>query len=154
MFNLKILKKPDKSSIPIDQKSCLLEGISKEKLESNTNNNFLQENGIWIELLQFRTFERNYEKLKLISIYGVAKICINGNIVQYKYYATCVSGKLNNVAIRSMNNEELFPKLKYNTNERKFLFNNISEPALKTGNTKEIILSALLVWAKLQFSQN
>lgn len=139
-------------SQPAEGDFCCSSSNALSPSEVKNNNQKLYADGFEIQLVEYKIFERNFENLRLASLYGKASISKSGIVTKYQFFATCVSGKLNNVAIRDMDNKELFPKLKYNSSDKSFSFDNRKEYALKTGNTKEIILSALLIWGKLKYS--
>lgn len=72
---------------------------------------------------------------------------------EYRFYFPEMNGKLRHITIRDMDDKVLEPRLYYNLEDKSFTFykgtdKEQSEVALKNSDTKELVLSAMLIWLK------
>ena len=73
--------------------------------------------------------------------------------VNYRFYLPEMDGKLSHLTIRDESDKILEPRLYFNEADKSFTFNKGTdkenkEVALKNGNTKDLILSGMLIWLK------
>jgi hypothetical protein len=87
---------------------------------------------------------------------GILKVKTgNKKYTNYRFYLPEIEGKLSHLTIRDESNNILEPRLYYNDADKSFTFNQGTdnekkEVALKNSNTKDLILSGMLIWLKQQ----
>jgi len=105
-----------------------------------------------IEIKKYEIIDQDFNLLgKQKMIIGVVTITHNKNDNDYRFYVPLREDTIVDIAMRGMDDKELFPKMWYNAKEKVFYYDDNNEVALKTGDYKEIILSGILIWARLEF---
>lgn len=86
---------------------------------------------IYVGILKVKNAEKKYE--------------------EYRFYFPEMDGKLSHLTIRDMDDKILEPRLYYNTEDKSFTYNKgtdkeMKEVAMRSENTKYIVLSGMLIW--------
>ena len=111
----------------------------------------IESDGFVIEIKKDELIEQDMGFLgKQKMIVGVATITYDKKDKDYRFYVPLREDTIVDVAMRDMKDKELFPKMWYNAKEKMFKYDDKQEVALKTSDYKEIILSGILIWARLK----
>ena len=77
-------------------------------------------------------------------------------IATHDFLIPIMEGEISHIAVLDNKGQKIFPRLHYIVEEKAYTYNEGSanegkETAIKTGDQKEIVLSGLLIWAKLTY---
>jgi hypothetical protein len=109
----------------------------------------LESDGFIIKLEEYNIDESEMPLLgKQTIIYGIVSVAKDSIVYKFRYYAPVMNNVIKDVALRDLDDKELFPKLWYNENDNSFRFDNNFERAKKSSNNKNIILSGVLIYSK------
>lgn len=79
-------------------------------------------------------------------------------IATHDFLIPIMKGEISHIAVLDDKGQKIFPRLHYIAEEKAYTYNEGSpnegkEIAIQTGDEKEIVLSGLLIWAKLTYKK-
>jgi hypothetical protein len=82
----------------------------------------------------------------------------NKKVAVHDFLVPVIKGELSHITALDSKGEKIFPRLHYVPSEKAYTYfegteNEGKEIALKSDNQKEIVMSGLLIWAKLKYKK-
>ncbi len=120
----------------------------------------IESDGLTVELKKYSETETEFATLGkqsiIVGVFSVLKE--NKTMVTYSYVAPIIKGRVSHVTVLERSGEKILPRVHYLEEEKSFTYNEGTEnegkeKALKSDSTQEIVLSGLMVWAKLKYSK-
>ena len=118
----------------------------------------IESDGFSVEYKKYEITEQEvpmFGKQKMIM--GTFVIKKEGKkIATHDFLIPIMEGEISHIAVLDDKGKKIFPRLHYIVEEKAYTYNEGSanegkETAIKTGDQKEIVLSGLLIWAKLTY---
>lgn len=115
----------------------------------NTYCQTLESEKFKVQIRSFQIIEKTFKMLGNTKIIlGVISVTKGKKTIDYKYFAPLWKDTIVDVALRDKKDKELFPKMWYDAKEKMFSFDEKEELAIKSANYQDVIMSAVLIWAK------
>ena len=120
----------------------------------------LESNGITVDLKKYEVTEQDvpmFGKQKMISGTFMIKKG-KKKLATQNFLIPIMKNEISHIAVLDANGQKIFPRLHYLAEVKAFTYyegteNEGKEITMKSGSQKEIVLSGLLIWAKLYYDK-
>ena len=120
----------------------------------------LKSDGITVEMTKYEVTEQD------VPMFGKQKMILGTfqvkegkkKVATHNFIIPIIKGEISHIAVLGSDGQKIFPRLHYVNEEKAFTYHEGTEKegkevAKKSGSQKNIVLSGLLIWARLTYNQ-